>query len=119
MMDLMDVIGNKDFRAVTMQDAEYYRQACLDRGNRPATVKKKLRGIKSVFQLAVKRGMLEDNPLQHISMPKCPSTQVSRYGDKECERILRAAQDHAESCDPSKAVRMMGTFSSSWPSRPA
>ena len=53
MSDFIKVIGNMDFQAVTLDHGEYYRQACLDRGNSPATVTKKLTEIKGFFQLAV------------------------------------------------------------------
>ena len=33
---------------------------CLDGGNRPATVKKKITTLKRLFQLAVQRGQLEE-----------------------------------------------------------
>ena len=43
MNDFIDVIGDLDYQAVTIEHGEAYRQACLDRGNRSATVSKKLR----------------------------------------------------------------------------
>ena len=40
MKEFIADIGDKDYRAVTIGDAERCRQACFDRGNQPATVTK-------------------------------------------------------------------------------
>jgi hypothetical protein len=49
MHDFIRVVGNIDYRRVSLDNAEYYRQRCLDKCNSPATVKKKLTEIKTVF----------------------------------------------------------------------
>ncbi len=46
-----------------MADGKFFRQHCLDQGNSPATVSKKLTEIRAMFQLAVRRRQLETNPL--------------------------------------------------------
>jgi len=96
MQDLIRVIGNTDYQKVTLRDAEFYRQSCLDRGNSRATVAKKLRHIKCVFEAAVKRRQLEENPLRYVKMPKCPEKEIKVYSDCECERLLKAAQESTE-----------------------
>ena len=63
MRDFINVVGNKDFQKVSLRDAEFYRQSCLDRGNSPATVSKKLTEIKSIFEMAVRRRQLEENQI--------------------------------------------------------
>jgi hypothetical protein len=62
MEDFIRVIGNIDYRKVYLKDAEFYRQNCLDRGNSPATIAKKLTEIKCVFNTAVARNQLDENP---------------------------------------------------------
>ena len=93
MKDFIRVIGNIDYRRVCLKDAEFYRQSCLDKGNSPATVGKKLTEIKCIFESAVKRKQLEENPLRYVKMPKCSQNEINIYSDRECERILKAAQD--------------------------
>ena len=93
MQDLIETIGNIDYQSVTLEHGEYYRQVCLDRGNSPATVVKKLREIKAIFETAVARRQLEENPLQYIKMPRQSQNKVNTYSDSECERILKAARD--------------------------
>jgi len=94
MNDFIDTIGNIDYQTVTLEHAEFYRQACLDKGNEPATVVKKLREIKAIFETAVARKQLEENPLKYIKMPKQSQNKINTYSDQECERILKAAQDY-------------------------
>jgi integrase len=93
MEDFIKVVGNIDFQKVSLKDAEYYRQSCLDKGNSPATVAKKLTEIKGVFQTALKRSQLEENPLKYVKMPKCPESEINIYSERECERLLRVAQE--------------------------
>ncbi len=94
--DFIKVIGNKDIQHITLSDGEYYRQACLDRGNSPATVHKKLTEIKSMFALGVQRKQLEENPLEYIKKPKAPSTDINIYNESECEQIMKAAHDFTQ-----------------------
>jgi site-specific recombinase XerD len=92
MEDFIRVIGNIDYRKVCLKDAEFYRQSCLDKGNSPATVTKKLTEIKCIFSTAVARNQLDENPLKCIRMPKCPQNEINIYSDSECERIVKSAQ---------------------------
>ena len=96
MEDFIKVVGNIDFQKVSLKDAEYYRQSCLDKGNSPATVAKKLTEIKGIFQTALKRGQLEENPLRYVKMPKCPENEINVYSVRECERILKAVKGFTE-----------------------
>ena len=57
-------IGNVDFQTVQQAHGEFFRQACLDRCDSPATVTKKLKELKRFFTLAVQRKQLDENPLQ-------------------------------------------------------
>ena len=96
MRDFINVVGDIDYQKVSIEHAEFYRQACLDRGNSPATVSKKLTEIKCVFETGVKRKQLDENPFAYIRKPTCPKGEIHRYGQKECERIVMAAQDFTQ-----------------------
>jgi len=89
-----------DYQKVTLQHGEYYRQACLDRGNAPATVAKKLRHLRRLFQLAVKRRQIEDNPFAYVDKPRSPKGKVNVYNTEECERIVKAAREFCQEWDP-------------------
>jgi site-specific recombinase XerD len=102
MEDFIRVVGNLDFRRVSLEYAEYYRQRCLDNGNSPATVKKKLTEIKTLFGMAVKRKQLDENPFRYIQMPKCPDNEIHIYSDAECQRIVKAAQELTEKSNEQK-----------------
>jgi len=50
---------------------------------RPATVKKKIGTLKRLFELAVQRGQLEENPFRYVSKPKVAKGDVHVYRDGE------------------------------------
>jgi len=92
MEHLIKVIGNIDYLKVTHSHGECFIQACLDKGNSPATAAKKLRHLKRLFQLAVNRGQMDENPLKHVKEPKSSMQEVHVYTSDECARILRATK---------------------------
>ncbi len=91
MRDFMGIVGNLDIERISLSTGEYYRQVCLDHGNSPATVKKKLTELKTLFSLAVKRGQLEENPFRYIQKPKCTAPDINFFSDQECELIMKVA----------------------------
>jgi len=96
MNDFIETIGNIDYQSVTLEHGEYYRQACLDKGNKPATVVKKLSEIKAIFQTAVVRRQLEENPLKYIKMPKQSQSNIHTFRNGECRRLIKSAQDYIQ-----------------------
>jgi integrase len=91
--DFIGVIGDIDYQKVTLRHGEEYRQSCLDNGNSPATVAKKIRHLKRFFQLALNRKQLDENPLKQVKPPKSPSKKIDIYTPDECLSILKAARD--------------------------
>jgi integrase len=91
MEDFIAVMGDLDYQCVQQTHGECYRQTCLDRGDSPATIAKKLRGLKRFFCLAVQRKQLYENPLQYVKLPKVPRQRIRIYPPEEINRILRAA----------------------------
>lgn len=73
--------------------ANSFVKAAWNQGNSPATTAKKLRHLKRLFQLAVERKQLEENPLRHVKPPKSPKKKVEIFSTEECRRILKAARD--------------------------
>jgi len=91
--DFIGVIGDIDYRRVMLRHGEMYRQHCLDRGNSPATVAKKLRHLKRFFQLAIDRKQLDEHPLKRVKPPKSSKKKIVTYSPDECERILKVASE--------------------------
>ena len=96
MKRLIETIGNIDFQKVSHKHGERFVQACLDRGNSPATANKNVRSIKRLFQLAVERGQLEVNPFQYVRKPRVPRRKVRVYSDLECSRLIQAAKEFSD-----------------------
>ena len=90
---LIEEIGNIDYQRVNLSHGELFRQKQFDKGNRPATVAKKLRFLKGLFQLAVYRKQLDENPFKYVKMPKLPKKKVERYTAEECLRITKSARE--------------------------
>jgi len=93
MKDFIAVTGDLPLCRVSGSHGEVFRQACLDKGNTPATVARKLRSCKRLFNLAVERGQLEKNPVQFVKPPKSSKKKVVVYASDECDRLLKAAAE--------------------------
>lgn len=87
----ISTVGNIDYRIVNQGHGEYFRQACLDRGESPATAAKKLRELKRYFTLAVQRKQLVENPLEYVKLPKVPRQRIRVYSAEEIDSMIRAA----------------------------
>lgn len=95
MKDFVSVIGDIDYRRVTLKHAELFRQNCLDKGNSPATVSKKLRALKTLFQRALERKQLDENPLRYVKLPRWSKRKIEVYKLQESERLLRVAKGYS------------------------
>jgi len=93
MQHLIDMVGDIDYQRVTYRTGEMFVQKNLDAKRAPATVNKELRSVKRLFQLAVNRGQLEENPLRRVPLPRVPRQKVQAYAKADCLRLLRAAMD--------------------------
>lgn len=94
LQELIKVIGNIDFQAVDLKHGEQFRQFCLDQGNSSATVAKKIKELKLLFQSAVYRKQLEENPFKNLKAPKiAKNKQIRVYTEEECNRLLKATSE--------------------------
>ncbi len=92
---LIRVIGNIDCQAVSHRHGEQFRQACLDAGNSPNTVAKKIRELKAMFELGVRRNQLDENPFQNIKPPKTnKNKKIHTYSEEQCNRLIREAFEY-------------------------
>lgn len=92
MNQFIRIVGNIDYQRVTFRHGELFRQTCLDYGNSPATVAKKLRHLKRLFQLAVDWKQLDENPLKRVKVPRVSKGKVRIYSIGECERIVDSCE---------------------------
>ena len=91
MKHFIRVTGDVSCGCIKYQPGEAFVQSCLDQGNTPATAAKKLRHLKRLFQLAVERGQLEENPLRLLKQPRRPRRKVRVLSEDECSRLIKAA----------------------------
>ncbi|MBN2267669.1 MAG: tyrosine-type recombinase/integrase, partial [Candidatus Babeliaceae bacterium] len=91
MNDFITTVGNIDYQKIQQSHGEHYRQSCLDKGQSPATVAKKLRSLKRFFCLAMQRKQLDENPFRYVKLPRVPKPKIRVYSSDEISRISRAA----------------------------
>jgi integrase len=94
MKRLIESAGDVDVQKITHQHGERFIQYCLDRGNSKATAKKNLKSLKRLFQMAVERGQLDENPFKYIRSPKVPQKKIRVFSETECNDLAQAASDY-------------------------
>lgn len=92
MRDMIEAIGDIEIRQVKHVHGETFIQACLDKGNAPATANKKVAGLKRLFQLALMRGQLEANPFRFIQAMRVPARKVRVFSEDESDRLIAEAR---------------------------
>ena len=92
MRQFIHVVGNIDYRNIRHERGERFIQKCLDGGNWPATVAKKVSSLKRLLQLAVERGQLEENPFRYVRKPKAAQRAIHVFSDDECTWLVHAAR---------------------------
>ncbi len=95
MNHFIKVIGDIDCQTVTHSHGERFRQTCLDIGNSPDTVGKKIREIKAMFELGVRRNQIEENPFRNVKPPKTnKNKKIHTYTKDQCNQLIKAASDY-------------------------
>lgn len=92
MRQFIKLTGDVDIRLVQHVHGERFIQSCLDEGNRPATVGKKVGNMKRLFQLAIERGQLVTNPFRFVRKPKTPQGEIHTFSDEECRMMVGVAE---------------------------
>lgn len=62
-------LGGAEMRQVTLKDMSNYQQACIDKGWKPATIRRKINAVRSLLRFAVKAGYLHTVPGQGLDLP--------------------------------------------------
>ena len=93
MRQFINVVGNVDIRLIRHEHGEQFIQWCLDGGSRSGTARKKIGTLKRLFQLAVQRRQLDENPFRYVRKPKTSQGEIHTYTDEECESLVRIASE--------------------------
>jgi site-specific recombinase XerD len=75
MQKFVNTVGDIDYQGIRYKHGENFLQACFDKGDPPATVAKRIRHVKRLFQLAVERGQLDLNPMKRLKEQRYPETR--------------------------------------------
>ncbi|MEN6424974.1 MAG: site-specific integrase [Phycisphaerales bacterium] len=113
MNDFVSCVGDIDAQEVQYKHGEQFIQYCSGQDISAATVAKKVKHLKRVFQLAEDRGQLDRHPLRKLRPPKAPRRKIRVFTDDECDKLCKAARQYEEQGRPVKwelLIRMgMGT----------
>ena len=93
MKDFIAANGNIFADSVRFRNCEKFQQYCIDRGLSPASVNTHIKMVRRIFSLAVKRGQLEKNPFDGISLMKVPQKMVRLINENEFRRLITVAQN--------------------------
>jgi integrase len=102
MKDFTACVGQIDVQEVRYEHGESFIQHCFDREVTAATVTKKVKHLKRVFQLAEDRGQLDRHPLRRLKPPKAPRRKIRVYSDQECRGLCKVARQYEEKGSPIK-----------------
>jgi len=102
MNDFVACVGDIDVQEVQYRHGEQFVQYCLGQGISAATVAKKVKHLKRVFQLAEDRGQLDQHPLRRLKPPKTPRRKIRVFTADECDKLCRAARQYEEKGRPVK-----------------
>lgn len=102
MRDFTDCTGDIDVQEVRYEHGERFIQYCLDQSVSAATVTKKVKHLKRVFQLAEDRGQLDQHPLRRLRPAKVSRRKIRVHTDHECHSLCKAARQYEEKGSPIK-----------------
>jgi len=102
MRDFTECVGDIDVQEIRYEHGERFIQYCLDKEISAATVTKKVKHLKRVFQLAEDRGQLDQHPLRRLKPPKVSRRKICVYTDQECHSLCKAARQYEEKGFPIK-----------------
>ena len=92
MLDFISVVGNRDFRKIEHIDGEDYLNRCIEKGNSAATVCKKARTLKRLYNMAVERRQIDENPFKFLKGPKVAKKKVLILTEPEIINLIKAAK---------------------------
>ncbi len=92
MKDFIAEVGDRDFRRIEHTDGEYYLNCCVEKGNAPDTLKKKVRTLKRLYNLAMQRRQLDENPFRFLKGPKPAKKKVLVLSEHEIINLIKASR---------------------------
>jgi site-specific recombinase XerD len=81
------------FPILTQATAEHIREwlnALRQRGNKPATVDTRYRGVYAFYKWLRTEGEVRENPLERIEPPRVPETVQPYYTPEQLQHVLKA-----------------------------
>jgi integrase len=96
MNDFIACVGDIDVQQVRYEHGERFIQYCLGQEISAATVTKKVKHLKRVFQLAEDRGQLDRHPLRRLKPLKVSRRKIRVFTAQECHDLCKAARQYEQ-----------------------
>lgn len=93
LQEFISVVGDRDFQIIEHADGEYFLNYCVEKGNAPSTIKKKVRTLKRIYNLAIQRRQIDENPFRFLKGPKIPKKKVLVLSEPEMINLIKASRD--------------------------
>jgi integrase len=105
---LIPFFGDRDLRSIREADLLDYIRVKLDSGQKPPTILNALSIVRRVLNLAVREGLIQQNPARGIGnliarVARREDSEVAviaSWTREEAERLLRLAEEHEPSFSP-------------------
>jgi len=105
---LIPFFGGRDLRSIREADLLDYIRVKLDAGQKPATIQNALSILRRVLNLAVREGLIQQNPangvgrlIARVARSEASEVpQVQAWTREEAETLLRVAEEHEASFAP-------------------
>lgn len=92
--EFFSVMGFTDgMNEITLQDVErLYIKKLVDKGNSPSSRARKISSIKAFYKWAVSNGIVANNPIENIGMPKIPKKEPKVMDVQEVKEVIESAK---------------------------
>lgn len=90
---LASFLKSGGFPSLADATAEHIREwlnELRNRGNKPATVNTRYRGVHAFYRWLAKEGEVQENPLAHIDPPRVPETVQPYYTPEDVRLVLKS-----------------------------
>ncbi len=91
--NLLQIVGNKPLRGISVRDVEKFFAVCLERGRKQSGINVDYRHLKAAFNKALEWGYIKSNPFSRIKPLKVPKEPPRYLSPEEVLRVLEALKD--------------------------
>jgi len=93
---ILSAFGNKQCSRLDCQDILNFSEAQHLRGIAQITINRRVSILRSALNWAVQNGILQENPLRNLRMPRAKARRIAPPTPQEAQAMLRVAAPHVQ-----------------------